>query len=169
MTVTGLWCNVTSRDIIVNGSSVRFFYLLYQQGYYTRTYGRFYLELVQYVILFGSESQVVTPSTMQALGSLHNWLAQWISGWMPWCRNVRWQYSLIVEALSDAGIYLIGGYISQRHIIAAQYITTRPIFDLVVTEERQTIFLDTIILREQQWMWFINEGRGACNSQVEQE
>ena len=69
---------------------------------------------------------------------------------MNWFRNVRWEYPLIIEVLLDAGIYPIGGYISQSHISAAKYITMRPIFDLVVTEERQTIFLDTIILREQE-------------------
>ena len=106
---------------------------------------------------------------MQALGSLHNWLAQWISGWMPWCRIVLWEYSLTVEVPSDAGIYPIGGYISQRHISVAQYITTRPIFDLVVAEERQMRFPDTILLREQEGMCFINEGRGACNSYMERE
>ena len=84
---------------------------------------------------------------MQALGSLQYWLAQLISGWMPWCWNVRWEYPLIVEALPDAGIYPIGGYISQRHISAAQYINTRPIFDLAAAEERWTRFLETIIPR----------------------
>ena len=104
------------------------------------------------------------PCILHALGSLHNWLLICISGWMHWCRNVRWDYSLIVEVLSDAGIYPIGGYISQRHISVAQYITTRPIFDLVVTEKRRVRFPDTIILQEQEGIWFINEGRGACKS-----
>ena len=53
---------------------------------------------------------------------------------MRWCRNVRWYYPLIIKALLDAEIYPIGGYISQRHISAAQYITTRKIFDLSVSE-----------------------------------
>ena len=75
---------------------------------------------------------------MQALGSLHNWLAQWISVQMPWCWNGRWEYPPIVEALSDAGLDTIGGYISQRHISAAQYISTGSIFDLAVAEERWT-------------------------------
>ena len=93
---------------------------------------------------------------MQALRSLQYWVAQWISGWMPWCWNVHGDYPLIVEALSDAGIYPIGGYISQRHISVAHYITTRPIFDLAVEEERWTRFLETILSQEQEGMWFIN-------------
>ena len=57
-----------------------------------------------------------------------------IYGWMNWFRNVRWEYPLIIEVPPDAGIYPIGGYIPQRHISAAKYITMRPIFDLAVTE-----------------------------------
>ena len=80
---------------------------------------------------------------------------------MPWFWNGRWEYPLIVEALSDAGIYLVWGYTSQRHIIAAQYITTRPIIDLAFSEERWMRSPDTILLREQEEVWFINEDRGA--------
>ena len=70
----------------------------------------------------------------------------------------------IVEAISDAGIYPIGGYISQRHISAAQYITTRAIFDLAVLEGKHTISPVTIISREQEGMWFRNERRGEDES-----
>ena len=94
---------------------------------------------------------------MQELGSPQYWLAQCISGWMPWCWNVRWEYPLIFEALLDVGIYPIGGYISQRHISAAQYITTRPIFDLAVEEDSRTRSPDTILLQEQEDMWFKNK------------
>ena len=69
---------------------------------------------------------------MQELGSLHNWVEKWIYGWMPWCHNGRWEYITIIEALSDAELDPIGGYIYQHHISAAQYIATRPIFDLAV-------------------------------------
>ena len=98
---------------------------------------------------------------MQALGSLHNWLEQWISGWMTWFWNGRWEYPPIVEALSDAGLDTIGGYISQRHISAAQYIATRSIFELEVGEEEWTRSLETIISREQEGIWFRNEGMGT--------
>ena len=51
----------------------------------------------------------------------------------------------IAEVISDEGLDPMGGYISQRHISAAQYISTRPIFDLAVGEERWTRSLETII------------------------
>ena len=106
---------------------------------------------------------------MQALGSLHNWVEQWISGWITWCRNGRWQYLPIGEALSDAGLDPIGVYIYQRHISASQYISTRPIFDLSNVEERRKISLDIIISREQEGIWFTHEGRGIDKSYVERE
>ena len=101
---------------------------------------------------------------MQVLGSLCNWVAQCISGRMPWCWNILWEYPQIGEALSDAGLDPIGGYIYQRHISAAQYIATRPIFDLAVVEERWTRSPETIISREQEGIWFRNEGRGTYES-----
>ena len=51
----------------------------------------------------------------------------------------------IGEALADAGIYPIGGYISQCHISPSHYIATKPIFDFAVSEERQTRSPETII------------------------
>ena len=51
------------------------------------------------------------------------WLKLWVSERTPGVPP-------IVEALSDVGLDPTGGYIYQRHIIAAQFITTRPIFNL---------------------------------------
>ena len=62
------------------------------------------------------------------------------------------------------GLYPIGGYISQHHISAAQYIARRPIFDIAVAEERRTGSPETVILREQEGIWFRNEGRGVDES-----
>ena len=101
---------------------------------------------------------------MQAMGSLHNWLSQCISGKIPWCRNRIWEYPPIDETLSDAGLDPTGGYISQRHISAALYIATRPIFDLAVAEGKRMRSPVTIILREQEGIWFRNKGRGAEES-----
>ena len=117
ITVTGLWWTGTSRNRRGNRSSVWLSCMLYRQGACTRTYGSFYLALVQYVLLFGSYSQVLTPRIMQALVSLHNLLAQWISGRIPWCCNRRWDYPPIGEALSDAGIDPIGGIYTNATLV----------------------------------------------------
>ena len=59
---------------------------------------------------------------------MYFWLELWVSERTPGVPPIG-------EALLDAGLDPTGGYIYQRHIIAAQYITTRPIFDLTVAEE----------------------------------
>ena len=59
------------------------------------------------------------------------------------------------------GYIVLGEYISQLHISAARYITKSPICDLAVEEERWTRSLDDILSREQEGMWFKNEGRGV--------
>ena len=51
----------------------------------------------------------------------------------------------IDEALLEAGLEPIGGYIYNRHTIVTQYITMKSIFDLVVAEERQPISPATML------------------------
>ena len=51
----------------------------------------------------------------------------------------------IDETLLEAGLEPIGEYISCCHTIVTQCITMRPIFDLVVAEERQPISLATVL------------------------
>ena len=40
----------------------------------------------------------------------------------------------------------------------------RPIFDLVVAEEKRVRFPETIISQEKERTWFSNEGRGTYES-----
>ena len=81
--------------------------------------------VVQSVLLFGSESWVVTPLILRDLGSFHNREERRILGWMPQCQNSYWEYLPIGEALVEAGLDFIGEYISCHHISVAQYIATR--------------------------------------------
>ena len=68
----------------------------------------FYVDVVHYFLIFGSESWVVTPCILRALGSLHNRVARRISGRMPRCQNIQWEYPPIVKFLTDAGLGTIG-------------------------------------------------------------
>ena len=97
----------------------------------TRTSGRFYVLVVQYVLIFGLTSWVITPRILQALGSLHNWVARRVSGRMPWFQNVKWEYSSIGEAVVDVGLGKIGGYIPRLHNSVVHYIATQPIFTFI--------------------------------------
>ena len=96
--------------------------LLGQEGDDTRASGVFYVAVVQSILIFGSDSWVIMPCIMQALGSLYNWVIRKISGLMPWCQNGKWEYPPIGETLMDLGLGTIGGYITCHHNSTAQYI-----------------------------------------------
>ena len=61
--------------------------MLCREGGYTRTSGRFYVAVVQYVLLFGSELWVFTPLILRVMGSFHNWVARSILVRIPQCKN----------------------------------------------------------------------------------
>ena len=154
MTDSGQWLPGTSISIGVNGNGYPV--CCVKKGADTRTYGRFYVAVVQSVLILGSDLWVVTPNIMRLLGSLCNWVAQQITGRMPRCWNGCWWYPPIGEAIAEARLEPIGEYISRCHISVPQYITTRSIFDLVVAEERQTISLATMQWWEQEIIQFRN-------------
>ena len=69
---------------------------------------------------------------------LHNWAAHRIYDRMPQrLRNGGWYYPPIGEALADAGLETFGVYVTHRQNTMAQYIATRPIFDIAVAEDRR--------------------------------
>ena len=78
------------------------------------------------------------PLILRAMFSLHNRLARQISVIMPQrMTNGGWYYPPIGEALADAGLETFGVYVTHRQNTMAQYIATRPIFDIAVAEERR--------------------------------
>ena len=50
----------------------------------------------------------------------------------------------IGEDLADEGMGMIGEYTTQRNKSVSHYITTQPIFDIVVAEERWSGFPETM-------------------------
>ena len=61
-----------------------FYYLFVWEEDYNRTYGRYYVEMVQSALLFVLESWVITPRIMRELGSLDNQVARRIYCRMTW-------------------------------------------------------------------------------------
>ena len=73
MTETDQWWPGTSIRIGVNGAD--YFFCCVKKGADTRTSTRFYMAVVQSVLLLGSYSWVVTPNILRLLGSLHTGMA----------------------------------------------------------------------------------------------
>ena len=86
------WPSIVSNLQIARRKWVRFSCMLGQERANTRKSGRFYVAVVQSVLIFVSESWVTTPRILWVLGSLHNWVAWWIYVRVPWWNTGQWEY-----------------------------------------------------------------------------
>ena len=112
--------------------------ILGREGADAKTSGMFYVAIVQQILLFGSETWVVSPRVLSALESLHHRVARRLAGKMP--RRLpdgSWEYPSLEKALEEAGLFPISEYIARRQRTVAQYIALRPIYDIAVEEGRQ--------------------------------
>ena len=99
--------------------------ILGREGAENKTVGKFYVEEVQAMLLFGSEMWVVNL-----------WLEKrWMEGMVPKFQlNREWVYPPIGAALETMGLEEISVYIDRWQNIVAQYISTHPIMDLCLAE-----------------------------------
>jgi hypothetical protein len=100
--------------------------------------GMFYKATVQAVLLFGSETWNLTPSSIKRLEGFHLQAARRITGKMP-CKNPdgMWTYPLTEDVLEAAGLYTITHYVGVRRQTIANFIVNRPIFELCRGVERK--------------------------------
>ena len=105
--------------------------ILVREGDNLRVSGMFFSTVVQVVLLFGSETWVMTPCMEHALGSFQHRVAQRITGRHPRRHEEGgWDYPPLVTAMEEAFFEEIGVYILKRQNKFAQYIATRTILDL---------------------------------------
>ena len=90
----------------------------------------FYKAIIQAVLLYGSESWVLTKSMMQTLRSFHQKCARHITG-----RNIRldpstneWIYPDSETTLREAGFWTIEEYIERRKDTVMKYAKERAIY-----------------------------------------
>ena len=93
-----------------------FSHILVCEGSDPQTFWRFYIAVVQYVLIFGSDMCLVMSRILRAVGILRSHAAVRIYGKMPqMLRNRGWQYPPIRKALSDAVLEIIGLYFTHIH------------------------------------------------------
>ena len=110
--------------------------MLDREGADARLAGKFYAAVAQAVLLFGSETWVVTPRILKALEGFHHQVAQRISGLIGRrARDGTWQYPEISEALTRAGLSAIDVCVTRRQNTIAKHVATRPIYHIATTEE----------------------------------
>ena len=96
-----------------------------------RTEGRFYVAVVQAVLLFGLETWVVTPWLENSLMGFYHWVVRRMVGMVPKCQlDGTWVYPPIGTALAKVGLDDVGVYIARLQNMVAQCIADYLIMDL---------------------------------------
>ena len=91
----------------------------------------FFKAVVQVVLLFGSETWVVTPPYGQSTGGFQDQVAQQLTGRLTQQKTERkWEYTLAATAREEAGFQMMEQYIRRLQSTVAQYIATRSLLDL---------------------------------------
>jgi hypothetical protein len=86
--------------------------------------------VIHSVFLYGFEMWAITKSMLKVLERFHHRVARRLSGLML-------RYPL-ADALQIAGLFPMEEYVSRCHNRLADYVTTRPIFELCGEAERQS-------------------------------
>ena len=98
----------------------------------------FYIAVTQAVLLFGSETWVLTARMEKALDSFQSRVARNLTGRQSRSRKEgTWYYPSMVGAMKESGIVRILTSFLQRQNRVAQFIATRPILDLCKKANRR--------------------------------
>ena len=98
------------------------------------------MAVVQAVLLFGSETRVLTTRLEKDLEGFCHWAARRMAGMVPKLHpDKTLVYPLIGAALAIMGLDNIVVYIARRQNTVAQYISTCPIMDLCLAAERKPL------------------------------
>ena len=90
-----------------------------------------YKAVAQTVLLFDSNSCVVTLEMLKVVEELHHRLVWWIKGMMyRRADNGEWEYPLVDDAMESAGLCLIKEYIQRRQATIAAQVACRIIYEL---------------------------------------
>ena len=105
--------------------------VLVREGAYQKVLREFYISVTQAVLLFGSETWVLTSRTEKDLDSFQSRVARTITGRQPRRgQNRIWIYPPLAGIMKETGMVGIRTSIIRRQNTVAQFIATRPILDL---------------------------------------
>ena len=116
----------------------RLTHILIREGADARSLGHIYLEVVQSLLLYGSEIWVLTPRMKRLLGGFRHRVARRLTGRQPWKgRDGGWFYPPMEDTMVEAGLQYLYTYVSRHQKTVAQYIATRTIMDLCLEVKRR--------------------------------
>ena len=103
-----------------------------------RTSGQIYLAVVQSVLLYRSETWVLTPHMQRVLGGFHHRVACRLTGrQLKKGQDEGWVYPPLEDAMAKAGLQEVETYVSCLQNTVVQYIATKPIMELCLAVKRR--------------------------------
>jgi hypothetical protein len=104
--------------------------ILAREGASTKVMGYFYKAIVQAVLLYATETWVVTEHSMKALNSFHHRCARHIAGdHIRQNPNGEWYLPATDRVLEVSGLLTVEAYITKRVDTMRALMEGRPIFD----------------------------------------
>ena len=113
--------------------------LLTREGADAPLYGRVYVEVVQAVMLYRSDTWVMTPHIGRSLGGSHHRVDRRLMGRQPWRGWYSgWMYPPLESTMAETLLLEVETYFSRLQTTVAQFIVTRTIMYLCLVVERRT-------------------------------
>ena len=90
--------------------------MLIREVAYDWTLEKFYVAVIQEVLLYGSDTWVLTPRIGRLMGRFHHRVARGLMGRQPQIgRDGGWVYHLLAGAMLEAGLHEVETYVSRLH------------------------------------------------------
>ena len=102
-----------------------------------RVCGVFYKDTVQSVLLFGSKTWVLAPTTLKRLEGFHTKAARRMTGLLPKLVGGSWKFPKTKTVLAAAGLYTIERYVQVLRVCIMRWVIDRPILKLCRPAERR--------------------------------
>ena len=114
--------------------------VLVQEGVDAQISGMFYIAVVQALIIYRSETWVMSPRIGKTLGGLHHRVVWRLMGQMPHKKLDRtWTHPSLEEVMVKAGVQEVETYVGHRQNTVAKFITTKPIMDLCLAVPQRPV------------------------------
>jgi hypothetical protein len=123
--------------------------VLTREGATPRVSAMFYKAVIQTVLLYGSETWVLTARIISKLEGFHRQIARPLTGRAPVYlrREGQWQYSPLGDAMEEAGLFSIDEYITRRRNRISECVETRPL--IAVCKEMESLGISS----NHQFWW----------------